>query len=153
MFFFTITLHLLAIHGTQGLQLLGHFWATNMLPIERIHVVLKRLIRGASRNPMQTLANNLALYKQTAYERFEDDFALGTAYPNSLAAMRQLPENDGAVQPVGGHQGQHDLEPENFKKLLEMWALSFTPLEKKMALFEKEYDGKPPWLYLLITYQ
>lgn len=35
----------------------GAFWAINMLPIERLHVLIKNLARG-TKNPMQSLLNH-----------------------------------------------------------------------------------------------
>ena len=35
----------------------GAFWAINMLAIERLHVLIKNLVRG-TRNPMQSLQNH-----------------------------------------------------------------------------------------------
>lgn len=143
-FFFTITLHLLAIHGTSGLRRGGAFWATNMLSIERMHVVLKRLIRGASRNAMQTLADNLALYKSTAYARFDDDFVLGAKYPNSLAAMRTVPEAAGVVTTSGASIGVLELETPFFEKLIKLWAKSYPQLQRLIDIYEDAHD-EPEW--------
>ena len=44
-------------HTPQILYRWGAFWAINMLPIERLHVLIKNLVRG-TRNPMQSLQNH-----------------------------------------------------------------------------------------------
>jgi hypothetical protein len=99
---------------------LGCFWAINMLVIERLHVLLKRMASGA-RNKMQSFVNHYDLWDaaQTTW-RWEGNWTINPK-KSGLAGYKPMREYNMETEAKGA-QRAGKLSHELFNQVLNLWA-------------------------------
>ena len=131
----TITTHML-LHSALKIGDWGAFWAINMLMMERLHVLLKRMASG-SRDRMQSFANHYDLWDaaQTTW-RFTGDW-ITPPKKSTMAGFVPMKEHDTVTEPKGARR-TIKLNETVFDQVMELWATENRPLSALLARFAKE---------------
>lgn len=113
---------------------LGCFWAINMLVIERLHVLLKRMASG-SRNTMQSFANHYDLWDTAQSEwRFEKKWS-SEPKKSTLAGYTPMAEHDTITKALGAKQAGK-LSRSMFLMVLELWATENNAFDKLLDRYK-----------------
>ena len=111
----------------------GSFWAINMLFVERLHVLLKRMGAG-HKDRMQSLANHYDIWQacQSAW-RWEQEWT-SPAKRSTMAGYKVTPEYD-SVTVAKGARGTRKLD-----RTLHMQMLELLATRSELKAFDKLLD-------------
>ena len=98
----------------------GSFWAINMLFVERLHVLLKRMGAG-HKDRMQSFANHYDIWQQCQSTwRWEQEWTT-PAKRSTMAGYKAIPEYESVTVPKGA-RGARKLDRTLHMQMLELWA-------------------------------
>ena len=114
----------------------GSFWAINMLFVERLHVLLKRMGAG-HKDRMQSFANHYDIWQacQTTW-RWEQQWT-SPAKQSTMAGYKDIPEY-AAVAVAKGARGTRRLDRDLHMQLLELWATEIKQFDKLLDKFKAD---------------
>ena len=131
----TITTHML-LHSSLKIRDWGAFWAINMLLMERMHVLLKRMASG-SRDRLRSFANHYDLWDaaQTSW-RFTGKWVTPPK-KSTMAGFVPMKEHD-TITEAKGARSTMKLSTTIFTQVMELWATENKALTNLLARFEKD---------------
>ena len=98
-------------------------------------MVMKRLLRGGSKNFMQTLAKNWTQYRSTIASQFDPDRHSIPRPKTSIAVMREVPDNVGSVTALG-KATKATLDEEDFKQVITLWSEGNATLARIVEIYK-----------------
>ena len=114
----------------------GSFWAINMLFVERLHVLLKRMGAG-HKDRMQSFANHYDIWQacQSAW-RWEHQWT-SPAKRSTMAGYKGIPEHDTVTVALGARSSRR-LDPTLHMQVLELWATENTAFDDLLDKFKAD---------------
>ena len=114
----------------------GSFWAINMLFVERLHVLLKRMGAG-HKDRMQSFANHYDIWQacQSAW-RWEQQWT-SPAKQSTMAGYKAIPEYE-TVTVAKGARGTRRLDHTLHMQVLELWATEVPAFDRLLDKFKAE---------------
>ena len=114
----------------------GSFWAINMLFVERLHVLLKRMGAG-HKDRMQSFANHYDIWQacQSTW-RWEQAWT-SPAKRSTMAGYKDTPEHDTVTVALGA-RGSRKLDRILHMQVLELWATENTVFDKLLDKFKAD---------------
>jgi hypothetical protein len=129
----TSTRHfLLHMYGT--ILNLGHFWSISMLGVERLHVLIKTLAKGGTRNLLKTLEKKYSLFCLCQTKWRYNSRHEWTDVKHTFNKKPML-EPTGLIELLGA-QHKRNCTDWLFKQLQDQWAIKSKPYDR----FRDHYD-------------
>ena len=114
----------------------GSFWAINMLFVERLHVLLKRMGAG-HKDRMQSLVNHYDIWQACQSEwRWEQEWTY-PAKRSTMAGYKNIHEHDTVTVALGA-RGSRKLDDTLHMQVLELWATENKAFDKLLDKFKAD---------------
>ena len=114
----------------------GSFWVINMLFVERLHVLLKRMGAG-HKDRMQSFANHYDIWQACQSEWRWEQAWTSPAKRSTMAGYKDMLEHDTVTVALGA-RGSRMLTHVQHMQVLELWATENTAFVKLLDKFKAD---------------